>query len=313
MPEDNENEKKQPRRAKVSAQPEIVLAPEQDGQRQADRITTAADAKKLFDEEFATSLTPVYISSLGKDFSFREITVMQQKSLSRIMVANENRKDVIYDAQCQLINQACADDGFSVYNVSEFDRLKLLIALYQANMFQREVKFTCSECGSVNAYRFDFDKVLAKLDAVDVADSEVSYRARTCEYRFTIGYPSVKTVSQFHKQYCAKNRITNKNQAKSFDNMSNMEYVNLYIQGVEMTNLASGRTKVIDFRQFSPADREEIIQMFPQDVLYAEDGVLKKVMEKYVKVINDSFERHKCVQCGHVNEEGDVASAESFI
>ena len=64
----------------------------------AEKITSAAEAKKLFSEDFATSLTPVYVSSLGKDFSFREITVMQQKSLSRIMVANENRKDVIYDA-----------------------------------------------------------------------------------------------------------------------------------------------------------------------------------------------------------------------
>ena len=43
---------------------------------QAEKITTAAEAKKLFSEDFATSLTPVYVSSLGKDFSFREITVM---------------------------------------------------------------------------------------------------------------------------------------------------------------------------------------------------------------------------------------------
>ena len=278
-----------------------------------DRVTSAAEAKKLFDEEFATSLTPVYISSLGRDFSFREITVMQQKSLSRIMVANENRKDVVYDAQCQLINQACADEGFSVYNVSEFDRLKLLIALYQANMFQREVKFTCAECGAANAYRFDFDRVLERLDAVDVSDSQVEYSSKSCRYKFTVGYPSVKTVSQFHKQYCARNRVTSKAQARQFDNMSNMEYVNLYIQEVEMTNSATGKTRQIDFRQFSPQDREEIIQMFPQDVLYAEDGVLKYVMERYVKVINDSFERHKCARCGHVNEEGDVASAESFI
>ena len=229
------------------------------------------------------------------------------------MVANENRKDVIYDAQCQLINQACVDEGFSVYNVSEFDRLKLLIALYQANMFQREVNFTCAECGAVNKYRFEFEKVLDKLDAIDIKDSEVKYGSKTCEYVFTIGYPSVKTVSQFHRQYCARNKVTSKNQAKSFDNMSNMEYVNLYIQGVDMTNVASGKTKSIDFRQFSPQDREEIIQMFPQDVLYAEDGVLKTVMDRYVKVINDSFERHKCYNCGHVNEEGEVASAESFI
>lgn len=276
-------------------------------------ITSKADVKKLFDEDFATGLTPIYVNSADRDYRFREITVMQQKSLSRIMIGNENRKDVIYDAQCQLINQACADEGFDIYSVTEFDRLKLLIALYQANMFQRDVKFVCPECGAQNQYRFDFDKTLAKLDAIDIKGTNVKYRTKACEFDFTVGYPSVKTVSAFHKQYCAKNRITNKAQAKVSDNMSNMEYVNLYIQGVEMTNAASGKKKVIDLSQFTPSDREEILQMFPQDALYAEDGVLKYVMDRYIKVINDSFERHRCFQCGHVNEEGDIASAESFF
>lgn len=279
----------------------------------ADVLTSKADVKKLFDEDFATGLTPIYVNSVGKDFRFREITVMQQKSLSRIMIGNENRKDVIYDAQCQLINQACVDEGFDIYGVTEFDRLKLLIALYQANMFQRDVDFTCTECGAQNKYRFDFDKTLAKLDSIDVKRENIQYKTKTCLFDFTIGYPSVKTVSAFHKQYCAKNRAVNKAQAKVVDNISNMEYVNLYIQGVEMTNVQTGKRKIIDLTQFTPTDREEIIQMFPQDALYAEDGILKHVMDRYIKVINDSFERHKCFQCGHLNEEGDLASAESFF
>jgi len=290
-------------------EPEKLEKPAQ----QAEALTSKADIKKLFDEDFATGLTPVYVNSAGKDFRFREITVMQQKSLSRIMIGNEHRKDVIYDAQCQLVNQACADEGFDVYQLTEFDRLKLLIALYQANMFQRDIKFTCSECGAQNQYRFDFDKTLAKLDAIDIGSEHVSYRTKTCEFDFTVGYPSVKTVSAFHKQYCARNRAAGKAQAKVADSMSNMEYVNLYIQGVEMTNVATGKKKQIDLTQFAPADREEIIQMFPQDVLYAEDGVLKRVMDRYIKVINDSFERHRCFQCGHLNEEGDIASAEGFF
>jgi hypothetical protein len=95
--------------------------------------------------------------------------------------------------------------------------------------------------------------------------------------------------------------------------MQNMEYVNLYIKGVDMTSASTGARKSIDLTQFTPADREEILQMFPQDALYAEDGVLKKVMDRYVKAINDSFERHRCFQCGHVNEEGDIASPEGFF
>ncbi len=46
------------------------------------------------------------------------------------MIGNEHRKDVIYDAQCATINNAALADGFDVYNLTEFDRLKILIALY---------------------------------------------------------------------------------------------------------------------------------------------------------------------------------------
>ena len=56
--------------------------------------------------------------------------MQEQKNLSRILVANENRKDVVYDAQCAMINKTALDDGFDIYNLTEFDRIKLLMALY---------------------------------------------------------------------------------------------------------------------------------------------------------------------------------------
>lgn len=49
--------------------------------------------------------------------------------------ANRNRKDIVYDAQCALINKAALDPGFDIYQFSDFDRTKLMIALYQENVF----------------------------------------------------------------------------------------------------------------------------------------------------------------------------------
>lgn len=100
-------------------------------------------------QDFATSVNRVYVASLGREVGFREITAKEQKTLSRVMIDNEKRKDVVFDAQCALINAACLEPGeFDIYSCSEFDRLKLLVALYQANMFKNEVKFTCPSCGT---------------------------------------------------------------------------------------------------------------------------------------------------------------------
>ena len=53
---------------------------------------------KLIEGDFASGATYIYINSLGKEVPFKEVTVTQQKTLSRIMIGNEQRKDVIYDA-----------------------------------------------------------------------------------------------------------------------------------------------------------------------------------------------------------------------
>jgi len=96
---------------------------------------TKSDLVNALQNDFATSVTKVYINSLKEEKSFREITVKEQKALTRIMSANAKRKDIIYDAQCAMINTAALDEGFDIYKLSEYDRLKLMIALYQSNMF----------------------------------------------------------------------------------------------------------------------------------------------------------------------------------
>jgi len=55
-------------------------------------------------KNFATTVRKVYINSLKREVGFREVTVLEQKQLSRIMIDNEQRKDIVYDAQCALIN-----------------------------------------------------------------------------------------------------------------------------------------------------------------------------------------------------------------
>lgn len=115
-----------------------------------------ADIMAAIKNDFTTSVKPVYVNSLEKEIGFREITVREQKSLSRIMIENEQRKDVVYDTQCQLINQVCLDESFDIYQVTEFDKIKLMMALYQSNMFKNEIKFTCRECKTENVYRLEF-------------------------------------------------------------------------------------------------------------------------------------------------------------
>ena len=49
-------------------------------------------------QDFATSVNKVYVNSVGREFSFSEISVQEQKSLTRMTQGNKNRRDIVYDA-----------------------------------------------------------------------------------------------------------------------------------------------------------------------------------------------------------------------
>lgn len=276
-------------------------------------IETKDELIKLIQNDFASGITMVYVNSLGKEIGFKEVSAHQQKILSRVMIGNEHRKDVIYDAQCATINNSALADGFDIYSLTEFDRLKILIALYQSNMFSNDVKFTCKNCGTENKYQLNFDNVIERLDEIGLEPRKFEYENKKFKYEFTIQYPQVKRISSFYKSYCAKHTNHSKRDVAVNDNMSNMEYVELFISNVKFTIKANNVTRDIDFSKYKASDVQDILANFPQDALYTENGVLNFIANEYLKKINDSFDKHECYSCGTIQEEEGANQAESFL
>lgn len=273
------------------------------------------DIITALEQDFATTVRKVYVNSLNREIGFREVTANEQKTLSRVMLDNENRKDVIYDAQCAIINKTCLEQDFDIYKLTEFDRLKLLMALYQANMFKNDVKFKCKECGCENVYKLDFNNVLHKLDEITVEDDNIfTYDSPSWKYDFKIAYPTVKKVSEFHKSYNKKYKGASKQEIKTLDNLSNAEYINLFIKEVVLFNKTNNKERKILLSQYSAEDIEKLISVFPQDVFYTDNGVLKHIAENFVKKVNDTFDVHHCAQCGAVaDSSSQVGGAASFL
>ena len=278
------------------------------------KVDTKEDIKKLFEEEFASGVNYVFVNAIKKEIGFKEVTVLQQKTLSRITLANENRKDVIYDSQCQLINSVCLADNFDIYNLTEFDRLKILMALYQQNMFQNDITFTCKHCGYQNKYKMSFENAIKRLDGFSLDSKEFTYENKNFKYVFQIAYPNVKLISNFHRmQYARQQALLQSRENKNISNISVTDYINLYITKVNILNKKSGKQKEIDFKYYSVSDINDIVQMFPQDVLYSDNGVISFIIKNFIQNISSVFDEHRCTNCGKLNEEGEVNSAASFL
>jgi hypothetical protein len=85
--------------------------------------------------------------------------------------------------------------------------------------------------------------------------------------------------------------------------MTNLEYINLFITAVSIQNKNMNTERNINLVDYKISDREDILAAFPQDVLYAENGVLKYVVNQYIKPVNDCFDKHECLKCGAIHEK----------
>lgn len=266
---------------------------------------------KALELDFATTVNKAYINSLDKEVSLREVKVSEQKTLSRIMINNEMRKDIIYDSQCALINSVVLDEDFDIYRLSEFDKIKLLMIIYQSSMLKKQVNFTCKHCGTENSYDMDFQAAIDRLNEIDASDKEFKYSDGKREFTFVISYPKVSRVSMFYKQYIRTHKI-NEKEKKQQETAINLEYINLFIKSVSIKSLDGKSEKNIDFDAYGPLDIGDILAVFPYEIVYNDNGVLHYISKEFIGKINDQFEAHYCVQCHEKYEEG-VEDQQTFL
>lgn len=259
-----------------------------------------------FKQEFSTTVNVVHVNSLGRDVGFREITVNEQKTLSKIMYQNEQRKDVVYDTQCQLINKLCLDDSFDVYKVTEFDRIKILMDIYSGNYFNNDIRYKCPECGTENVYRLDFPKLMAKLDEFKLDDVVFNAEDRQRNYTFVLNYPYVSSVSNFYRNYMKTYKNVTTKEREVLDSIGNIDYTNLFIKEIQMVKKDDpGNKLTADLTIMNHKEVEDLISLFPQEMVFSEkNGVLKFITTEFIDRINSVFQYEKCAQCGHQTQEG---------
>jgi len=93
---------------------------------------------KLLKDSFSTSVQTVYIPTIGKTLRFREPTFKEQKTISKIVVANPDKQSVIYASTLAMISNLCLDD-IDISSLNEYDRLKILAFLFSMNFFSKRI------------------------------------------------------------------------------------------------------------------------------------------------------------------------------
>ena len=256
-------------------------------------------------EEFATSVNNVYINSLNKTYSFRDLTVLEQKTFSKLTIDHENEPDFIYDAQCALIKKLCTDPEFDVYSITEFDRLKIFFLIYQANFFNNSYTITCPQCDTKFEYTLDFDSLIKTIDTFDISDAVLEHTVKNRKYEFVINFPSVKRMADYKKYQAFQNR---KNKVKSQDSSTTLiDMMDLLIKKLTITNLTTNNVIEIVPENLKYSDYVLYLETIPQSIIYSESSPIITAAKEKFAMIKKALPKVLCPNCNESIEIiGDI-------
>lgn len=104
------------------------------------------------------------------------------------------------------------------------------------------------------------------------------------------------------KKYKGLNNV----ERQVLDNLGNVEYINLYIKGVELIDNKNPNDRIVaDLTVMSYAEVEKFIDQFPQNVIFSESsGVMNFITVNFIEKLNSVFQYEKCAYCGAESTEG---------
>jgi len=265
-------------------------------------VNTHQDILSALSQEFATSVNRIYIHSLDREVGFREIRVAEQKSLTKILVENEGKEDVIYSSMLAMLESLCLEpEAIDFSKLTELDRIKIMIELYQSNFFQSDLKFICEECQTENEYVLNFESIIAKLNALKFDDITIDTEDQYRKYQFIVNFPTVNRMSDFMKASAQSKRLSKKSTTMRIDNT---DMFDLFIKQFTVENKAvDGKIITVECEQMNIRELEEMLQVLPQTILYSNNGVLGRIQSELFNKVDGLFEKPVCANCGAEQKE----------
>ena len=306
------------REASEKKEPEIPVKPAQlsilPAKKQEKKPTNASNIVNAFRQKMSLNATAIELPSAGKTVEFKEISTAEQKEMSKIAMESNSRADIMYTTMVGLINRLAVDKNFDIRDYTEFERISIVLNLQQMNKINPEIKYTCKSCGRENSYKLDTSKMLRSFSKTYKPDDTFVVETSSRKFSFNVGWPNVRNVEEFFKHYYRKYDNGSKSVKESIDNMSQIEYVTMFIKSVTVTELSDPEdTMTANLEEMTYPERVQIIDCMPQSILFDDDtGIVAKVIETFVNPMNNVFKYHDCAYCG-AEQTGGVASISDFL
>lgn len=286
-------------------------------------IVNSASTKKpdtvldLFKQEFSSTVIPVFIKSINKVVEFREISVSEQKSLTKTQIENQNRPATIYRAFNSLIESLLLTKHIDVQQFTEADRYNILFNLYQTAFLDKPQEFTCNHCKAKFSMSVDAAAINQNFADLNTTDRVYTLQDASRYYTFTCNYPTLRRLTAMLDVFQRKYMSTPADSNVSTDVIAMMEsvdYVNAFIKTLTIERINKATPAIT--AQFENMNAEDVINtlsILPQHIMLAEKtGITDTLLTDFITPINSVFAKHTCPNCGEIFN-GQIGSVTDFL
>ena len=148
---------------------------------------------------FGSSVRRIFLPNQNKRIDFREPNVGEQKTFSKIILANADSQSTLYGATLALIKRLCLDRTFSQYSINELDRIIILANLFSMNFLTKQIHLNCpnKDCKHTFVKNVKHGEILKKLEGIAADDLLFENNNEIGTIRVKVNYPSTRKYLEF--------------------------------------------------------------------------------------------------------------------
>lgn len=274
---------------------------------------------EIFKKEFASTVIPVFIPSVKKTINFREVSIQEQKVISKTMIENRTKPGTIYNTITNLLQTLCVSKNVNVADFTEAERYSILFSIYQSAFLDKPQHFICSGCGEEFNASLRSEDIINNFENLNSVDKVFEISDKVRNFTFVCNYPSMSkmnAVMEYIQRKTTGQKFENDDQqANSITAVINsIDYLYGYIKSIKISKENSDSSPIeVSTSDYKIDDVMACISMIPQHIMLANDvGLISKIITELVKPINDVYAKQKCPNCG-TEFEGQIGSIRDFF
>ena len=145
-----------------------------------------------------TNVSEYYVPSLGRKVGFKPLVTAQCKTLAKMLIESNEKPFDTFKVTIGMIKETCMDDSVDINQLTELDRIKILMEFYRSNNILKDFNVDCPHCKKKTLLKINIGDTIARMETFDTKDVLFD-NGQTNRLTAKLKLPKLTTMYRFYE------------------------------------------------------------------------------------------------------------------